>query len=69
MVDGWVAFDDRAATDLFSNEPQRRRLLIERASELGASWVLAIDPDEELNAARRPMSAVSSPGNNGSYGS
>jgi hypothetical protein len=47
-VDGWVAFDDRAAGDLFSNEPRRRRLLIERAKELGATWVLAIDPDERI---------------------
>src|SRR5262245_5572084 len=47
-VDGWVAFDDRDATDVFSSEPRRRRLLIERASELGATWVLGIDPDERL---------------------
>jgi glycosyltransferase involved in cell wall biosynthesis len=47
-VDGWVAFDDRAAGDLFSSEPRRRRLLIERAKELGATWVLAIDPDERI---------------------
>jgi hypothetical protein len=48
IVDGWIGFDDRRATTLFSNEPQRRRLLIERARELGAGWVLAIDPDERL---------------------
>jgi glycosyltransferase involved in cell wall biosynthesis len=48
MVDGWVAFDDRQATDLFSSEPQRRRLLINRAKELGATWILAIDPDERI---------------------
>jgi glycosyltransferase involved in cell wall biosynthesis len=47
-VDGWVAFNDRDATDVFSSESQRRRLLIERARELGAAWVLAIDPDERI---------------------
>ncbi|MGZ5154474.1 MAG: glycosyltransferase family 2 protein, partial [Burkholderiales bacterium] len=48
MVDGWVAFDDRKAEDLFSSEPRRRHLLIERAKDLGATWVLAIDPDERI---------------------
>src|SRR5712691_11110506 len=48
VVDGWVAFDDREASDLFSSEPRRRRLLIQRAKELGATWVLAIDPDERI---------------------
>src|SRR5271163_141546 len=47
-VDGWIAFDDRKASVLFSHEPRRRRVLIERARELGATWVLAIDPDERL---------------------
>jgi glycosyltransferase involved in cell wall biosynthesis len=46
IVDGFVAFDDRNADQIFSNEPMRRRALIEQARELGASWVLAIDPDE-----------------------
>ena len=48
VVDGWVAFDDRKADGLFTSEPQRRRVLIERARELGATWVLAIDPDERI---------------------
>jgi glycosyltransferase involved in cell wall biosynthesis len=48
VVDGWVAFDDRKGGDLFSNEPKRRRILINRARELGATWVLAIDPDERI---------------------
>jgi glycosyltransferase involved in cell wall biosynthesis len=47
-IDGWVAFDDRGATEGFSSEPRRRRLLIERARELGATWVLGIDPDERI---------------------
>ena len=36
------------ATDVFSNEPQRRQLLLEAAHEAGADWILAIDPDERL---------------------
>jgi glycosyltransferase involved in cell wall biosynthesis len=48
VVDGWVAFDDRGAGDLFSNEPRRRRLLVDRARQLGATWVLAMDPDERI---------------------
>ena len=51
MVDGWVAFDDRKAGEVFSNEPHRRCLLINRARELGATWVLAIDPDERIELA------------------
>jgi glycosyltransferase involved in cell wall biosynthesis len=51
MVDGWVAFDDRDASELFSNEPGRRRLLIKRAKELGATWILAMDPDERIEFA------------------
>jgi glycosyltransferase involved in cell wall biosynthesis len=48
MVDGWVAYDDRHTPAAFSNEPRRRALLIDRARELGATWVLAVDPDERF---------------------
>jgi glycosyltransferase involved in cell wall biosynthesis len=48
MVDGWVALDDRKSPEPFSSEPARRRILISRAKELGATWVLAIDPDERI---------------------
>jgi glycosyltransferase involved in cell wall biosynthesis len=48
MVDGWVAYDDRRSPAAFSNEPRRRALLIDRARELGATWVLAVDPDERF---------------------
>ena len=51
IVDGFVSFDDTKAQELFSNEPARRRLLIERARELGATWVLAVDPDERFERA------------------
>lgn len=50
LVDGWVSFDDRRATQAFS-EPARRSALIGRARELGAAWVLAVDPDERFETA------------------
>ena len=55
MVDGWVGFDDRQSDQPYSDEPLRKAALIGRARQLGASWVLAIDPDErlELGAADR----------------
>lgn len=48
MVDGWVAFDDRASRETFSNEPARRIELLKRARAEGADWVLAADPDERF---------------------
>jgi hypothetical protein len=50
MVDGWVSYDDRASTEIFSNEVQRRTALLQAARDLGASWVLAVDPDERFEA-------------------
>lgn len=51
VVDGWIAYDDRATEGLFSSEPRRRRALIGAAYEAGADWVLAMDPDERLENA------------------
>ncbi len=51
MVDGWVSFDDRASTALFSDEPARRRELLVAARAAGAEWVLAADPDERFESA------------------
>jgi hypothetical protein len=48
IVDGWIAYDDRQATDSFSSEPQRRRALLAAAHDAGADWILAMDPDERL---------------------
>ncbi len=48
FVDGWIAYDDRSGTEPFSNEPARRRALVEKALELKAKWILAIDPDERF---------------------
>jgi hypothetical protein len=48
IVDGWIAYDDTASTERFSDEWQRRRALIETALALGARWILALDPDERV---------------------
>lgn len=46
FTDGWIAWDDTKRTDLWYNEGQIRRSLIEQARSSGADWVLAVDPDE-----------------------
>jgi hypothetical protein len=48
MVDGWIAYDDRAGGAAFSGEPARRKALVEKAMALGARWILAADPDERF---------------------
>jgi hypothetical protein len=48
IVDGWVAYDDRESESKYGNEAARHIQLVNRARELGADWVLAIDPDERL---------------------
>jgi hypothetical protein len=51
IVDGWVSYDDRDSDELVSSELPRRRLLVQKAREMGARWVFAIDPDERAEAA------------------
>lgn len=55
LVDGYVAYDDRQATGLFSDEPARRHALVAAARGMNARWVLFIDPDErhEVGLASR----------------
>jgi len=48
LVDGWVSYDDRTSSAVFSDEPARRVALLEAARAAGADWVLAIDPDERF---------------------
>jgi hypothetical protein len=50
LVDGWIAFDDRASTEVFSSEPLRQRTLLQAAREARADWILAVDPDERFEA-------------------
>lgn len=64
VTDGWIAYDDRAARDVFSNEPSRRTALLDRARAEGATWVLAMDPDERIEAglAARLPELLAAPG-------
>jgi hypothetical protein len=48
IVDGWVAYDDRGASGIFSSEMARRRALLAEARRMGAEWILAVDPDERF---------------------
>jgi hypothetical protein len=50
LVDGWIAYDDRAGDGLFSHEVHRRVALLTAALAAGAQWVLAVDPDERFEA-------------------
>lgn len=61
VVDGWVAYDDRQSTEVFSNEVQRHFDLIAAAKRHGADWILAIDPDERIegNARKKLLKLVS----------
>ena len=62
LVDGWVAFDDRSSSETFSNEPDRRRLLLDHASRMGARWALAVDPDERFeNGLAGAMASLTAP--------
>lgn len=65
LCDGWVAFDDRAGSGLFSDESRRRRALLLAARDAGAAWALAIDPDERfetgLAAAMDRLTAIDEP--------
>lgn len=47
-VDAWIAVDDRASTDVFSDELERRRILVLQAQAMGAEWIFAADPDERF---------------------
>jgi len=51
FVSGYVAWDDRGATDEITSEPDRRNGLLSRAREMGAHWILAADPDERFEAS------------------
>ncbi|WP_269929733.1 hypothetical protein [Aminobacter sp. HY435] len=51
IVDGWIAYDDRLSTGVFSNEVERRRALIGAARNAGADWILAVDPDERFEGS------------------
>lgn len=51
FIDGYVAWDDRAATAEMTSEPERRTRLLDEARRMGARWILAVDPDERIEAS------------------
>lgn len=51
FVHGYVAWDDRAATDELTSEPERRNRLLAQARQMGARWILAVDPDERIETS------------------
>ena len=55
LIHGYAAWDDRAATAEFTSEPERRNRLLAQAHQMGARWILALDPDErvETNVVKR----------------
>lgn len=50
-IHGWVGWDDRGASQVFSSEPERRNKLLDTARRMDADWILAIDPDERFEDA------------------
>jgi len=58
IVDGFIAYDDRGATAPYTDERARKAALLQAARDMGARWVLCVDPDERLEkaaSARVPM--------------
>jgi len=55
LVDGWIGYDDSAASGEFSDEPARRYALLSAARDAGAEWALAIDPDERYERRLRSL--------------
>lgn len=47
-VHGYVSWNDQSADAALTSEPARRTLLLQEARRLGASWILAVDPDERF---------------------
>ena len=68
LVDGWIVYDDRNGEGVFSNEVRRRALLLNTARDAGASWALAVDPDERFeNSIAAAMPALTSNASAGCY--
>lgn len=50
-VDGWISWDDRHSPEYVSSDLQLRYRLLDAAFEVGADWVLRVDPDERFEGA------------------
>lgn len=48
FIDGYVSYDDRKSKEIYSHEGNIRKILIKKAIEKGADWIIALDPDERL---------------------
>ena len=61
FVHGYVSLDDRKSDAVMSDEPSRRNALHKKARDMGADWILAVDPDErfEYSIADRIQSMTS----------
>ena len=51
FVHGYAAWNDNVALSMRLNEPERRNRLNQVAKEMGADWILALDPDERFEPA------------------
>ncbi len=51
FVHGYASFDDRLGAGMLTSEPDRRNALNRAAADMGADWVLAVDPDERFEDA------------------
>lgn len=62
IADAWISYDDTGSSELFSDEVARRNALLRVARDIGADWILAVDPDERLEdgAAREIRELVNS---------
>jgi len=48
-VDGFAVHDGRAATEVWQPPKDRQQILLDKAVELGATWVLHTAPDERFD--------------------
>src|SRR5690606_16455535 len=51
FVHGYVSIDDRGTSAPISDEPTRRAALLSAAKAAGATWIVALDPDERLESS------------------
>lgn len=54
LCDGWVSWDDRRASAVFTGDTERRHALFDAAHTAGAQWLLCVDPDERFEFGVAP---------------
>jgi hypothetical protein len=55
FTDGWLSWDDRDREDVWYHEGEVRNRLIKVALQMGADWLLPVDPDERFEARTRDV--------------